>query len=85
MRITMALALLLLPATAFAQVAPGPTTPIPVQKCARAATGFSCTPIEDGAGFAASDGFHRVDPQTVTGLGRQAQATQIDGVPAMTR
>jgi hypothetical protein len=85
MRLTIALGLLLLPAAAFAQVAPGPRTPIPVQKCERIATGFTCSPIEDGTGFAASNGFHRVAPPGAAVIGRQARATQIDRVPSMTR
>ena len=84
MRPTLALALLL-PATAFAQTAVGPTTPIPVQKCMRTETGFARTPIEDGAGFAASDGFHRVNPEQITGVGSQARAGQIDRAPDTTR
>jgi hypothetical protein len=84
MRPTLALALLLLPATAFAQTAVGPTTPLPVQKCMSTSTGFACTPVEDGAGFVASDGFHRVKPEQITGVGQQARVGQIDQAPYTT-
>jgi hypothetical protein len=58
MRYAFALAVLLLPATGFAQTM-GPSAPIPVQRCMQTATGTVCGPVRDGAGLAAADGYTR--------------------------
>ena len=61
MRYALGLALLLLPATAFAQMFEGPSGTIPVARCAPAATGNTCSRIVDGAGLTASQDYVRVD------------------------
>ena len=64
MRLIIGFTALLLPActltlAAFAQSAMGPTVPIPVHRCVREATTVTCGPVQDGAGFAAADGYTR--------------------------
>ncbi len=58
MRFTLALALLALPATAFAQSLE-PIGPIPVHKCVQTREAVQCSPVQDGTGFAAADGYTR--------------------------
>jgi hypothetical protein len=60
MRFILALAVLLLPATAFAQMFEGPNAPIPVHKCVQTTTGEQCSRVQDGASFTASNGYTRV-------------------------
>ena len=83
MRIILGLVIALLPITAFAQSAEGPNTPIPVQKCVQATTGRSCTPVRDGAGFGAADGYHRV--QGVAAPLSQAMIVPRSAEPAIIR
>jgi hypothetical protein len=59
MRIMLALALLLSPAAALAQ-GEMPAGPIPVHKCVQTSEGTRCSPVQDGTGFAAADGYTRV-------------------------
>jgi hypothetical protein len=62
MRLAFALALLLLPATAFAQGGPtGPTAPIPVHKCVQTTSGDACGPVRNGDKLSAADGYTRAD------------------------
>jgi hypothetical protein len=60
MRLGLVLAVLLLPATAFAQMFEGPNGPIPVHKCVQTTAGAQCSPVRDGANFTASNGYTRV-------------------------
>lgn len=85
MRFIFALALLLSPVMALAQTAEGPDVPIPVQKCVRTTSGVTCTPVQDGAGFAAADGYHRVRQPDALMPSRQASAADVNRVPIMTR
>jgi hypothetical protein len=58
MRLTLALAALLLPATAFAQQEM-PAGSIPVHKCVQTTEGVQCSPVHEGAGFSAANGYTR--------------------------
>jgi hypothetical protein len=73
MRAFMALALLVLPAPAFAQTAVGPTTTIAVHRCERTQGGVVCGPVRDGAGFAAASGYTRAS--RLTGMPPRAHAS----------
>jgi hypothetical protein len=75
MRITLALALLLLPGAAFAQ-GEMPAGPIPVHKCVQTSEGTRCSPVQDGAGFAAADGYTRIYNWNGTTTSQQAMSVQ---------
>jgi hypothetical protein len=85
MRFILATAAVLLPAVAFAQTAMGPTAPIPVQRCDRVASGVVCTPVQDGAAFAAADGYARVHGWDGAGGSQRAIASGAVQQPAFTR
>ncbi len=74
MRYALALGLLLLPATAFAQQFEAPNAVIPVQKCVPSGAGQVCSPVVDGAGLTAGQGWARVAPPFSQGNSRQANA-----------
>lgn len=61
MRFALGFGLLLLPATAFAQMFEGPSGSIPVTRCEAAATGVVCSKIVDGARLTSDQGFIRAD------------------------
>jgi hypothetical protein len=61
MRYVLGLALLLLPATAFAQMFEGPGGSIPVTRCDRTPAGVVCSKVVDGAGLTSDQGFVRAD------------------------
>jgi hypothetical protein len=63
MRYILGLALLLLPATAFAQMFEGPTNSIPAARCDLG--GVACSHVVEGAGLTASGGYARVDGNAV--------------------
>jgi hypothetical protein len=70
MRYALGLALLLLPATAFAQMFEGPTNTIPAAKCEQG--GVACSPVVDAAGLTKSRGYVRVDPNIAVAPSRLA-------------
>lgn len=82
MRFTLALALLVLPVTAFAQSLE-PADPIPVHRCVQTREGVQCSPAQDGTGFAAADGYTRADHWDVA-PSQQAMRAGHDG-PYLTR
>jgi hypothetical protein len=75
MRIALALAVLLLPAAAFARNEM-PAGPIPVHKCVQSTEDVRCGPVRDGAGLAASVGYTRAYQWNDTTLSQQAMSAQ---------
>jgi hypothetical protein len=79
MRYALALSLLLLPATAFAQMFEGPTGQIPVEKCRPLANGaMDCVRVENGEGMTASRGFQRADRSDIPAAAIPAPAPSIE-------
>jgi hypothetical protein len=81
MRYALALGLLLLPATAFAQQAEAPNAPIPVQKCVPSGGGAACSKVVDGAGLTAGQNWKRVDPPSAQDNSRPAVAAAVRQEP----
>ena len=83
MRVTLALALLLLPAAALAHNEM-PAGPIPVHKCVQTSEGTRCSPVQDGSGFAAANGYTRIyhwnDPtsQQAMSVRRRAEGPSME-------
>lgn len=85
MRVTLALLLLLLPAAAMAR-GEMPAGPIPVHQCVQTSEGMQCSPVQDGAGFAAAVGYTSAYNRHDTTTSQQATSTrQGPEGPAMAR
>jgi hypothetical protein len=72
MRVTLAIALSLLPAMAFAQMFEGPNGQIPVRRCLPVVAGAACTAVLEGSGLTAASGYSRVDRWNDVATSQQA-------------
>ena len=84
MRFVLAVAVLLSPATVYAQ-AEGPTVPIPVHRCVQRAAGVTCSPVRDGDGLAAADGYRRAHMSEYSTPSRTAMIDKRTPADGLTR